>query len=432
MKIAILGFAVEGRVSYDYFFKFDHDITICDEKTDLDLPKGAKSQLGPSWLDNLDHFDMIIRTAGLNPNKILAKNPDVKAKITTAVNEFLANCPTKNVIGVTGTKGKGTTSTLITKMLEASGKKVFLGGNIGKSPLEFIDEVKPDDWVVLELSSFQLCDIKHAPHIMVCLMVVPEHLDWHADIDDYINAKKQVFKHQKTDDVAIYFANNELSKDIAETSEGQLIPYYSEPGAHIIDDKIVINDQEICHTKDIKLLGQHNWQNICAAVTAVWQAGVADPLTIQSIVTNFSGLEYRLEFIRELNGVKFYNDSFGTTPETAQVAIEAFNRPIILIAGGSDKGVSFDNLAQTIAKSNVKIMIAIGVTGPVIADKVRKLNNDIEIIENLTTMSDAVNKAHDLATDGDIVLLSCGSASFGMFKDYKDRGKQFNQAVLGL
>lgn len=432
MKIAVVGFATEGRVSYDYYVGLGHDVTICDHNTDLDLPESAKSQLGDNYLDNLDQFDLIIRSAGINPKIILEKNPDVLPKITTAVNEFLKNCPTKNTIGVTGTKGKGTTSTLITKILEESGKKVYLGGNIGKSPLQFIDEIKPEDWVVLELSSFQLCDVKHSPHIMTCLMVVPEHLDWHDDLDDYIDAKTQVFMHQKHDDIAIYFADSDFSEQIASASEGKVTIYYKEPGAIIKDNALYIADKKICDIHEIKLLGNHNLQNICAAVTTVWQAGIDDLLAIKSIVTSFSGLEYRLQLIREVKGVRYYNDSFGTTPETAQVAVEAFDSPIILIAGGSDKGVPFDNLAQSIADSNVKTIIAIGVTGPVIAEKVRALNDKIEVIEGLETMKDVVNKAHAIATAGDIVLLSCASASFGMFKNYKDRGEQFNQAVSEL
>ncbi|HEX9153689.1 MAG TPA: Mur ligase family protein, partial [Candidatus Saccharimonadales bacterium] len=212
MNVAIVGFETEGKLSYKYWQARGASITICDQDADKPTPEGVATQLGNDYLQNLGRFDVIMRTAGLNPNVILAANPGIESKITTAVDEFLRVCPTANVIGVTGTKGKGTTSTLIAKMLEATGKQVFLGGNIGVPPFEFLDQLTPDSWVVLELSSFQLYDIKHAPHIAVCLMVVPEHLNWHNDMQDYISAKTRLFTHQKPDDIAIYFGDNETSK----------------------------------------------------------------------------------------------------------------------------------------------------------------------------------------------------------------------------
>src|SRR5688500_762128 len=187
MKVAIIGYETEGRLNYEYWLAKGADITICDQDPDKDIPAGVPAQLGPGYLQNLEGFDVVVRTAGINPSIILAANAGLEGKITTAINEFLQVCPTKNVIGVTGTKGKGTTSTLITKLLEASGKQVFLGGNIGVSPFSFLPQLTPDSWVVLELSSFQLYDLKHSPHIGVCLLVVPEHLNWHTDMDDYIN-----------------------------------------------------------------------------------------------------------------------------------------------------------------------------------------------------------------------------------------------------
>ena len=183
MNIAIVGYATEGRVSAEYFARRGHSVTICDQSTDVEIPDGLASQLGDGYLHGLDQFDLIVRSAGIHPDVILERNPGVKPKITTAINEFLANSPTRNIIGITGTKGKGTTSTLTHKILESCGRKAWLGGNIGRSPLEFIDEMQPDDWVVLELSSFQLYDVHHSPHIAACLMVVPEHLDWHSDVE---------------------------------------------------------------------------------------------------------------------------------------------------------------------------------------------------------------------------------------------------------
>jgi UDP-N-acetylmuramoylalanine--D-glutamate ligase len=430
MKIAILGYDTEGRASYDYFAAQGHDVTICDQKADLQVPDGAKAVLGDSYLANLDRFDLLVRTPGMHPKKILETNPGVEAKITSQTNEFLKASPTKKIIGVTGTKGKGTTSTLITKMLETDGKQVFLGGNIGVPPLSFISELSPDSWVVLELSSFQLFDLQSSPHIALCLMVVPEHLDWHADTDEYYTAKTQLFRHQTADDFAIYNSRDENSKRIASTGQGWKVPYMERPGAYVEDEQIAIDDQTVCSVHALKLLGQHNWQNVCAAVTAFWK--VSQNLdAVRQVLTTFSGLEHRLEFVRELNDVKYYDDSFGTTPETAIVAIQAFEQPKVVILGGSDKGASYDKLAKVVAENNVRHAITIGKTGPEIAAALVRAgyNNGMS---GGNTMEEIVKEAAMLAEPGDIVLLSTGCASFGLFKNYKDRGEQFKQAVQAL
>ncbi len=379
----------------------------------------------------MDRFDVIVRTAGLPPWLITEQNPGLASRITTALNEFLAVSPTKHIIGVTGTKGKGTTSTLITKMLEAAGKRVFLGGNIGRSPLEFVDELQEDDWVVLETSSFQLIDATHSPHIAVCLMVVPEHLNWHADMAEYIAAKSQLFAHQTSDDVAIYFAENDNSKDIAKVGDGQKLPYFTPPGAYVDGDRIVIDDTEVCKLSDIKLLGEHNWQNVCAAVTAVWQAGVHDVDALRSVTTSFSGLEHRLEFVRELDRVQYYDDSFGTTPETAIVALRAFMQPKVAILGGSDKGATYDELAATVADSNVRSVILIGDQAGAIKQALANVGYT-SIVEGCQDMTEIIAAVRTVAKPGDIVLLSTGCASFGMFENYKDRGNQFKKAVQAL
>lgn len=431
MHIAIVGFATEGRISLEYYTARGHSVTVCDANPEVSVPDGIASQLGSTYLDNLDRFDVIVRTAGIHPRLILEKNPGVASKITTAVNEFLANCPTKNTIGITGTKGKGTTSTLTAKILEAAGKTVWLGGNIGRSPLEFIDQIRPDDWVVLELSSFQLIDLKHSPHIAACLMVVPEHLNWHENYEEYIAAKQQLFINQSEGDSAIYYADNEESESVAGASSGQLIPYYAPPGASVVNQDIAIGSQVICSTHELKLLGQHNWQNACAAITVAWQAGVANVSAAKSVLTSFSGLEHRLEFVRELDGVRYYDDSFGTTPETAIVALQAFSEPKVIILGGSDKGASYNQLAQTVATSNVRHVIIIGDE----ADKIRAAlaaHGFTDITTGITTMPSMVGTMRNIAQPGDIGLLSTGCASFGLFTDYKDRGNQFKSAVRAL
>lgn len=429
-KVAIIGFALEGQSALAYWQQQGVAITICDQDPSKQIPAGIDSQLGENYLDNLERFDIIMRSAGIPPEVILAKNPAVKAKITTVINEFLRVCPTKNVIGITGTKGKGTTSTLTAQMLEAAGYQVFLGGNIGLSPFDFLSQITPDSWVVLELSSFQLTDLTRSPHIAMCLMVVPEHLNWHADMQDYIGAKANLFAHQTAQDIAIYYANSPESHEIVRNSPGAKLTYYAPPGAYVEDGKIIIDNQEICRVDELQLLGAHNWQNACAAATAVWQVAQV-PDAIRKVLTTFTGLPHRLEFVREIAGVKYYDDSFGTTPETAIVALQAFAQPKVVILGGADKGAPFDDLAKAVRENNVRHVIAIGDTGPTIAEELRA-GGFTAITDGLTTMQEMVDAAQSAAQPGDIVLLSTGCASFGLFDNYKDRGNQFKQVVSNL
>jgi len=442
MKVAILGFDIDGKASFDYYKSQGAEITICDQKTDVEVPNGVASQLGDGYLDNLDQFDVLVRTAGMPPRVILEKNPGVAGKITSQINEFLRVCPTKNVIGVTGTKGKGTTSTLITKILEADGKHAFLGGNVGIPPFSFLDKLTADSYVVLELSSFQLMDVQRSPHVGVCLMIAQEHLNWHEDMDEYTGAKAHLFEYQNSDDVAIYFAENDLSKEIAAAGAGRKLPYFRSPGAFVNGNMITIDGAEICTTDELKLLGKHNWQNVCAALTAYWQFD-KNIDAARSVLTTFTGLEHRLELVRELDGVKYYDDSFGTTPETGTVAIRAFAQPKVLILGGSDKGVEFDDLAEVIKNDTVKQVVLMGnstnTDNPTVSHKIDQTlrEHGFDAITNLVkpngpNMEEVVAAARSVAESGDIVLLSTSSASFDMFHNYKDRGDQFKAAVNNL
>jgi UDP-N-acetylmuramoylalanine--D-glutamate ligase len=446
MKIAILGFARDGQAAYDYWNHSGNKLTICDQNQSLKLPDGSQGHLGAGYLKNLNQFDLIVRTAGLSPKLIAEANPeslDILRKVTGNIDEFIRVSPSKNIIGVTGTKGKGTTSTLIAKMLEAGGYRVHLGGNIGISALELLkNNILPNDWIVLEQSSFQLIDQKHSPHIGICLMVEPEHLNWHADMEEYLTAKQQMFHYQTKNDIAIYYANNVNSRRIASVSHGTIIPYFAAPGAIVEKNDIKIDGQQICKTSDLKLLGKHNWQNVCAAITAVWQIN-QNIQAMRSVLMSFSGLEHRLELVREVDGVNYYDDSFGTTPETAIVAIEAFDAPKIIILGGSDKGSDFRNLARTIASHNVRQIILIGntshqtyktaATDILKALKNQKLTNITSLVKpGTTTMKEIISRAKAAAKPGDVVLLSTACASFDLFKDYKDRGEQFKQSVLAL
>jgi len=430
MRVAIIGYGIEGQSAAEYWKHLGDDITICDQGEDITVPDYATAQLGAGYLHDLDKFDLIVRSAGINPNIILANNPHVGDKITSVMNEFLRVCPTKNIVGITGTKGKGTTSTLIAEMLRATGKEVFLGGNIGLSPLDFLPHVTVESWVVLEMSSFQLYDLHYSPHIAVCLMVAPEHLNWHTDMDDYLDAKSNLFRYQKSHDIAIYYAENTDSHRVASSSKGAKLTYFAPPGAYVADNHIMIDNQVLCDVTGLKLLGAHNWQNICAAVTAVWQV-TQDVKAIRRVLSTFSGLEHRLEFVREFEGVAYFDDSFGTAPQTAIVALEAFSQPKIIILGGSNKGIPFDSLGEAVIQNNVSQVITIGETAPLIEAALKEAGFSA-ITRGGNTMEAIVATARKLAKPGDVVLLSPACASFGMFPNYKVRGAEFQRAVQAL
>ncbi len=433
MQVAILGYSDQGKSAYEYYAAAGDTVTVHDSRADIALPDGVAAVLGEAYLDNLDAYDVIVRGAPtIHPNDIIAANgPSIVSMVTSNTNEFLRVCPTKNVIGITGTKGKGTTSTLLAKMLEASGKTVYLGGNIGIPPLDLLhNDIKPTDWVVLELANFQLIDLHHSPHIAVCLMVVPEHLNWHKDMAEYVMAKSQLFAHQSSDDIAIYYAENPTSFEVANAGAGQKLPFYRTPGAFVNGNMITIDGAEICTTDDVKLLGAHNLQNVCAALTAYWQAD-QNIDAARSAITSFSGLEHRLELVRELDGIVYYDDSFGTTPETTIVAMQAFTQPKVIILGGSDKGAHYNALAKTVATSNVRRALLIG-------DQAARIQSALEaagfhdFAPGGDNMTEIVTNARTAAQTGDTVLLSTGCASFDMFENYKDRGNQFQAAVKSL
>jgi UDP-N-acetylmuramoylalanine--D-glutamate ligase len=432
MNIAIVGFGLEGKAAYDYWHE-GNQITVCDQNEKIEVPADVATQLGPSYIDHLDRFDLIVRSPNVHPWALMTANsPDIMQKVTTNTNEFFRASPTRNIIGVTGTKGKGTTCSLITGMLEACGYGVHFGGNVGVPALELMRRgIQADHWVVLELSSFQLMDLKYGPHVGVCLMITAEHLDWHTDMKEYIEAKQHLFRAQTESDIAVYYGHDEYSKEIVKPSKGQKIPYIEPPGAYVDEPgNIVIDGQVVCHTNELKLLGKHNWQNACAAVTAVWSI-VKNLEAMRSVLTTFGGLEHRLEFVRELDSVKYYNDSFGTTPETAIVAMETFEEPKVAIIGGSDKGASYEDLAKVIRESAMRKVLLVGDQAPRIQAALDGAGFS-NYMPGGTTMNDIVANARGQAQAGDVVLLAPGCASFDMFTDYKDRGLQFKQAVQAL
>ena len=422
-KIAVIGQGLEGESSAKFLKEKGAEVTVLDQKQ------------GGKYLDGLEKYDLIVRSPGVRLPELERKVS--KDKITSQTKLFFDLCPAP-IIGVTGTKGKGTTASLIYEMLKAEGKDAYLGGNIGVPPFDFLNKLNKDSIVVLELSSFQLIDLHKSPHIAVVLMITSEHLDYHKDVLDYVSAKRNILRFQKSDDFAIinreYPASNE--SDVETNAKVYFVSREREidEGCFARDGKIVIRTKErelpVFETKDLILRGEHNFENVCAAVMAAYLSGVSVK-NIQNVLADFKGLEHRLELVGQVNGVEYYNDSFSTTPETAIAAIEAFEEPEILILGGSSKKSNFEELGQLISgKGNIKAIIGIGVEWPKIKEHIK--SSSILIIEDATNMNQIVQAASKIALPGDVVLLSPACASFDMFKNYKDRGEQFKSEVHKL
>jgi UDP-N-acetylmuramoylalanine--D-glutamate ligase len=430
MKVAVLGYGIEGRSAVKYWLNKGDEVTIRDAKTVSDAPSGVNVVTGVDYLSDLGTFDLIVRTQSIKPALIFKSNPGLKSGcITTIINEFMLHCPAP-VIGVTGTKGKGTTSSLIAEILKQSGKIVHLGGNIGTSPLDFLAKINPSDYVVLELSSFQTMDLQTSPHIAVILMIASDHMDWHTDMAEYIQAKAQMVAHQKSSDRVIFNGCNLASIQIANSSNATKVPFNSHDGSCAHHSAIWMNDTKLAEIDQVGLIGPHNLDNICAAVAATWPiVGSVEP--IRKALTTFTGLPHRLQFVAKLNGVSYYDDSFSTNPQTAIAAIKSFNQPKVLILGGSDKKSDFTQLAKEVKLSDVKHVVLIGATAPQIKQALSR-EGFSQYSEGSSDMDQIVKQASDLAASGDVVLLSPGCASFGLFANYKQRGDKFSNSVRQL
>lgn len=448
MKIAIVGYGIEGKSVAEYFGKRGADITVCDIKKNPEW-KGKHSRFGAHYLDSLKEFDLIFRSPGI-PYLKKKFNP-VRKKLTSLTKYFFEKCPCP-IIGITGTKGKGTTATLIYEMLKgANARKVFLGGNIGSPPLKFLDELTSKDLIILELSSFQLQDLNRSPHIAVVLGITPDHLDHHENMEEYINAKKNIARFQKTEDYVVLDADNEHSNTFSKDALAKILKISTletvQEGAFLKVGSFVIKTGKTGLIFGEKghsgLIGDHNIKNILAAALVAHILEVPIEI-ITKVVREFRGLPHRLEFVRELNGIKFYNDSASTNPDTAIAALRTFHAPTILIAGGFDKNVDFAQLGNEIAKRlNVKTVVTMGETkgkieaaietacAPSPARPVRRRDTPLEII-SAENYQEAFMAARLIAEPGDIVLLSPGCASFGMFRDHKERGEIFRNFVMSL
>lgn len=426
-RVAIVGFGIEGQSAYRYFDALGADITVYHKERPADLPESVKVVENAHATD-LMGFDVVVRSPAVSPDSL-----HTDGRITTVTQEFFQVFPRERIIGVTGSKGKGTTSSLIHEMLKAAGKRVHLAGNIGVPVLDLLPDVLDGDYVVLELSSFQLWDLQASPHIAVVGMIVPDHLDVHQDFQDYLSAKANIASHQKPGDFITYHPTNEHSKWIADQSPATIKLRYNTPeAAHIEGGYIVIAEQRICRVGDVQIPGQHNLENICAALTATWQV-TQDTKALGRAIADYKGLEHRIEFVRRLEGVDYYDDSFAANSGATEVAVQTFDVPKVLILGGFDRGIDLAPMVEVIADANYRKILLIGQTAPQLAELFAAAGR-AELVEELgaATMHDIVARARRVSREGDIILLSPGSASFDMFKDYKDRGNQFKEAVRAL
>jgi UDP-N-acetylmuramoylalanine--D-glutamate ligase len=439
MKIALLGFDREGQAALRFLAREpefrDAEIWILDKNKDLQIPDGTRARLGEGYLVDLDKFDMVFRTPGAR-----YYSPEIQqaiargATITSGTKMFFDRCPGK-IVGITGTKGKGTTTTLIYEILKAGGKKVFIAGNIGKPALDILPEMDEDSWAVLELSSFQLIDLKKSPHVGVALMVTEEHLDWHADAEEYTTAKSNVVRWQSPADYAVLAEDYPKTAAYRALTSGDVFTFSRnhpvKKGAWVEDNAFWFSDgsgkEKICDVASLHIPGQHNWENASAAITAGKILGIKND-AVAGAINTFHGLQHRLEFVAEVNGARYYDDSYSTMPDATRVAIEAFDAPKILILGGSSKNADFTELGKVISASkSVKAIIGIGVEWLRIKEHIHAPN--IQLIEGCKNMQEIIAAAHAAAKPKDVVILSPGCASFGMFKSYTDRGDQFKAEV---
>jgi hypothetical protein len=441
MKIALIGFGLEAKSAYDYFKSIDQNITfeIYDEnsKSKIELPNGVKF-FGDFHDFSKIQADLIVRTPAVNPSRL-----PKSAKITSVTNLFFEKCPAP-IIGVTGSKGKGTVSSFIAEILRAAGLKVYLVGNIGLPALNELSEIQKDDAVIYELSSFQLWDAQKSPHIAVLNNLEVDHLDVHDGFEDYVAAKMNIAKNQTENDFFIFNAENPIVLKNVENLKNQLKaelqPFQDYNLAHIQENHFLWGNEVLFETDILKIPGEHNQKNACAAMIATFDFLREKGFEIEEIfdfwregLSKFAGLPHRLKFVRELEGVRFYDDSIATTPGSAIAALNSFEKPKILILGGSNKGADLSGLIEKIAKmpeQELRKVILMGAESEKLAQKL--ISSGFERFINLgakTNMQEVVKTAFENAKSGNVVILSPAHASFDMFKSYIDRGEQFVENV---
>ena len=451
-KVAILGFGQEGQAMAEYLLGEGALVTVLDEREARALGpvheswqgRDVRWRLGSSYLRDLNEFSAIVRSPGVPLSlPALKAAGEAGVEITSQTKIFFSLSPAP-IIGITGTKGKGTTATLICKMLEAAKKKVFLVGNIGDSSIAVLPKLTPRHWVVYELSSFQLQDLDISPRFAVVLGLTIDHQDYHKTPDEYFAAKANLVKFQTPKDSVILNIDYPETRRLIEQGRGRVYETSREVavanGAYVSGDVIFLRlngrTEHVLYRHEVGLKGYHNLENITGAVVAATLTGV--PLgAICRVLKNFTGLPHRLEFVGVKKGVAYWNNSYGTTPETAVAAIRSFGEPIILMLGGSEKKLLCERLAESILENKVKAIVSIGLSAKTIYGVVKEMARSRELkppplINGGETMPEMVRAARKLAKDGEVVLLSPAAASFDRFINAADRGDQFRAEVNKL
>lgn len=430
MKIAIAGYGREGHASYEYWNRDGNELVILDEHEVNDAPAGVEVRTGADVFTSLGEFDMVVRTASLSPKKLVAAK-----KIWSATNEFFAKCPAP-IVGVTGTKGKGTTCSLIVSILRAAGKTVHLVGNIGTPALAELPNITAEDVVVYELSSFQLWDIEYSPKVAVLLGVEPGHLDIHEGVNDYYGAKANIFRWQAADDIAICHPHNSTSQKLFTTytpAKNRL--YYASKhggGVYIDGHEFRTSDTVVAQLDDLQLPGPHNAENACAALSVAVEMAIEQSAMAEGL-RDCKGLEHRLEYVRSVGSVTYVNDSFSSAPSATVAALHSYDAPKVMIIGGINRGADFSNLARELAMEKaLRTVLVVGESRKEIANIFAKhAVSSVEVLD-ADNMKDIVQVAKARAKNSDVVILSPGCASFDMFKDFSDRGAQFKDEVSKL
>lgn len=445
-NIAVLGLGISNIPLIDYFYKHNAIVTFFDKREENEIEKniikkikecGMKLSLGEKYLDNLKGFDIIFRSPSMRPDTPeVVKELERGAILTSEIELVIEMCP-GTVIGITGSDGKTTTTSLIYEILKENGKNCYLGGNIGIPLFTKIEEMDKDCYVVLELSSFQLITAKVSPKIAVITNITPNHLDIHRSYEEYIDAKANIFKYQDKTGLLVTNYDNEITRNLAKRANGRVVFFSSNEKIEngiIVDDGIIKKSEDnlrrhILNTKNMVLRGMHNFENACAAIGAT--SSIVDVENQAKAIKDFKGVEHRLEFIRKINNIKWYNDSIGSSPTRTIAGLNAFDEKIVLIAGGYDKHLDYAPIAKPIVEK-VSSLILIGQTADKIEKAVRdelKTQRKTMNIYRVNTLEETVKVARDVAKLGEIVLFSPASASFDMFKDFMERGNKFKKIV---
>lgn len=418
LKVCVLGYGKEGKATVAALEQFapTATITIADANADLQTDTKHAWHLGEHWLDQLESFDVIIKTPGIPPNAQLSKH---LAKTTTAARIFLETIAGSGaiVVGVTGSKGKSTTSALLAAMLKQAGKDVHLVGNIGDPSIAHIHDAKTGTIFVHEYSSYMLMDMTVSPHVAVITSFFPEHLDYHGSIDAYLEAKKNIARFQTEDDATYFNADSPGAVSIAQEGRGRKIPVHS-------DDCPV-------DLADTKLIGEHNRENIALAWKVCEDLGVKKTDAVTA-AKEFTPLPHRLQNLGEIHGITWVDDAISTTPESAIAALDALGDAVkTIILGGQDRGLSFTNLADRLKDSGVTTAILFPGSGPRIREAIEKTGAAIDIID-ASSMEEAVYASKEKTAKGGIVLLSTASPSYGMFKNFEEKGEEFAACIKQL